>query len=121
MAAVEWPFAQPESTYTIDATPDVSLELDRRFPVRPSRIILIDNAGEASLTKLGELVGEELAAAMCVAHLIGPGMLRLALTDTNRVAIAELQQRSPSTPPLLKRACGFISHGLMAEHQQAQE
>lgn len=108
MAIVEWPFAQPESTYTIDVTPDISLEMDRRFPIRPSRIILLDDPENASVAMLDRLVGEELAAAMCVAHLIGPGMLRLTLTDANRAAIAELQQQSPSTPTLLKRACGFI-------------
>lgn len=111
VASFDWEIAQPDDTYTIDATHNVSLELDRHFPARLARIMLTDTEHAPSLIALEQLVGEELSSAMQTAPRIGLCSLMLTLTDPQRLAIANLQMSSPSTPPLLRRACRFIMAG----------
>ena len=113
VATMDWPSAQPIETYTLDATANVSLELDKHFPVRLARIVLADHMDEYSLVTLEHLAGAELATAMQSAPRIGFCSLLLTLTDPQRLAIANLQVGSPSSPALMRRACEAIMRGAM--------
>lgn len=112
VATFDWPIAQPEDTYTIDATDKLSIELDRHFPVRPAKFTLTDAAHHHSLSTIEELGGPELAQAMRVAPIIGFSILQVILSDAHRLAIANVQIASPSTPFLLRKACQDILAGI---------
>jgi hypothetical protein len=107
LARFEWPSQQPHDTYTIDANASLSVELDSHFPVRPA-IVRWEHYGMVGDEIASEaLFGKDFAEAMSAAHRdLGFTALQLSLSRSNRLAIAELQLHSPSTPTLLKRLCG---------------
>jgi hypothetical protein len=111
VASFNWEHSQPVDTYTIDASPKLSLELDKHLPVRPVRISLTGQADVTDLSKLENIAGLELADSVRVAPFFGFCALKLELSNRNRWTIAELQLHSPSTPPILKRACAAILTG----------
>jgi hypothetical protein len=115
VASLHWPIAQPEDTYTIDVGEQLSLELDKHFPVRPSHVAIHDQPKNASIIALEAFFGEAFTYAMQEAPRIGFCTLELVFTKQNRLAIAKLQIDSPSTPPLLKRASAFILKGVDIE------
>lgn len=106
-ASLEWASNQPKDTYTIDVAPNVSLELDRHFPVRLASIGVQEPDGTCE-EALIPYVGEELSAAIAAAPRIGISVMRLALSPQNRLHLAQLQTHSPSTPPVIRRACRGI-------------
>ena len=106
-ASFEWALSQPQDTYTIDVAPNVSLELDRHFPIRPASIGVQDPDGTCE-EALIPYVGEELSAAIAAAPRVGFSVINLVLSPENRSRIVQLQAHSPSTPPVVRRACQFI-------------
>lgn len=112
VASFDWPAAQPIDIYAIDAAPHVSFELDAHFPVRPARVVLRDYTSGSSLSAIERLGGENLASAMQRAPFVGFSVMRLTLEDHHRLAIAQMQIGSPSTPDLLRRSCNGIARSL---------
>lgn len=106
-ASFEWPTAMPEDTYTVDLAPNVSLELDRHFPIRLASIGVQEPDGTCE-EALVPFVGEALSAAIAAAPRIGFSVMSLALSPENRKNIAQLQAHSPSTPPVIRRACRYM-------------
>jgi len=118
VASFEWPSEQPNDTYTIDVTQNISVELDEHFPVRPSGVRWYpdEEHTEYDIGELRRLFGQELTEAMATVETIGFCSLQLALGREERFALADLQLQSPSTPPALRRACAsFLGEVVRSE------
>lgn len=100
-----WNEQQPTDTYTLDMNGVLSIELDRHFPIRPSAIVWEASHGIGTETVLEACFGPEVTEAMIAAwHREGAAIVDLSFSQQQRLAIAEAQLHSPSTPPLLKRS-----------------
>lgn len=113
VASFYWAIAQPKDTYIINATPNVSLEFDRHFPVRLASITLRDVTNNASLSTLERLTGEVLVASLQHAPHVGFSVIRTSLELHHRLAIARIQAESIATPDLLRRACNGMLQALL--------
>lgn len=118
VASFEWPIANPERTYTIDVGEHVSIELDRAFGVRPAGVTLAGPENQTSLSVISRLFGENFARAMVSARVAGMCVLKLTLDDNKRLAIAETQLASPSTPATIRAVCEAVAKGISARQVQ---
>jgi hypothetical protein len=99
-----WPEQQPQDIYTLDVNGVLSIALDKHFPIRPSKITWEDGPSYGTEKILGQLFGEELTTSMIDSRQRqGLAVVNIAFNQDQRLAIAEIQVNSPSTPPQLKR------------------
>ena len=105
VATVAWPYAQagPNDTYRMEPSPGLTLELDSRFPMRPTGASIKD--AEPAVEALATLLGEPLAQAMLDAPRVGLCTLPLELGHENRTALAHIQATHPETPLYVQLAC----------------
>ena len=100
------PDQRPSPTYTIDISRTLSLELDRHWAIHPSLLSWQDIPEEVgNEASIEALFGSEMSAAMLQARRTGFHVLGLTLDKQSKSALAELQYRSPSTPPALRKLC----------------
>lgn len=115
VASFEWSIAHPKDTYTIDATERLSVELDRAFGIRPAGVTLVGSEDQASLDAITHLFGEDFTHAMVSAKTTGMCALKLTLDEESRLAIAEMQLASPSTPVNIRGVCKAVATSLSAK------
>jgi hypothetical protein len=109
-----WDESPPEDTFTLEAEPGITLELDAHFPVRPS-VIRIAKAAQASEEQIARYTGEHLAEYVGTDRLSGMFTVHTALDPTTRFAIAQLEADSSEAPDLLRDAC----RAMIDEHERA--
>ncbi len=93
------------SPYTIDLSDKLSLGLSGAVAVRPLTLRAYYDISKNDEEQLGLLAGSEFAHAVKTAELLGQFVLQVSLSEANRLHIAGLQLKSPSTPPHLQQAC----------------
>jgi len=113
VASFMWPRKNSAETYTIAANETLSLELDKKYPVRLTRIALYDAGVERSEELIRQLTSAELSQKMVEAPRIGQFVLGLDLSTRSRLLLARFQAADPSTPPHIRRACS----SLLSAHQ----
>jgi hypothetical protein len=107
-ASFDWPYPDSGQTYTIDLYPHISIELSKHFPIRIARLSLVSPGDRDSLETITEIAGEPLAEAFDQAASLGFCALKVTINNRQRLALANIQILSPSTPAFLKRACKAI-------------
>jgi len=109
----EWSEAQPTSTYTIEPTSAISIELDDAFPVRPAVVTLRDATHSPSIAKVDELFGPDFSTILTNPPPIGLCAMQLVLYKSQRHAIADMQMGAKVSPRQLRHACALILHSAM--------
>lgn len=105
IADLEWPNITISDAYTIDQY-GISIRFDGHIPVHPDRIVWEESEKVGEDALLEELFGAQLTQIMATVRKSGLTTISFALEKPQRDALAELQFKSPSTPPLLKRTVG---------------
>ena len=100
-----WPEGRAQHTYTIAIGHSLSLEFDSSFPVRPQTINFYGALTTSTYDRLSELFGETLVHTLSVLSPNQELFGLLELSPKNRLAIARLQEASPSSSPAMKRSC----------------
>ena len=120
VATFMWEYAQPDHTYTVAPDSSLSFELDAQFVGRLSRIVLYDVGKENSKETLESVVGKDMTESIYSAPAMGINIARGILTERNRAALVAIQDASPSTPPLLRRAARMQLHALQEKAASAE-
>ena len=103
-----WPQPNSPDTYTIAPNPNLSLELDRHYPIRLARIALYDPGIEQSGQMLTELVSPQLTNQLLKGSNAADFMMSISFSLDNRLSLANLQIASPSTSPSIRGACAAM-------------
>lgn len=114
-ATFVWPEAGGE-LYTIAPTSSLSLSLDQHFPVRMHRLRLYTKGERDARHHIVGLCGEEFAEALHQAVKVGNFAMEITFSRQQRLYLAELQRRNPSSPSAIRHACQ-----VMLDHQQTDE
>lgn len=104
-ALFEWPFAQPDHTYTIEKGP-LAIELDRHLITRPAGLLWKVDGNVAANRCIVDCFGDEFHQTLLEIHSEGgdtASMSELKFEKSQRIEIAKLQQNSPATPQKLAR------------------
>jgi hypothetical protein len=105
-----WPFVKPDEEYppySVSVTPNLVAEMDTRFPVVPTALVLYED-DPASRQPLEQIVGREISDLIYRAKEIGGAVVPFTLKDEGRLAIARLQFEYPQTPEHIRAADALI-------------
>jgi hypothetical protein len=99
-----WSEEIPRDSYTIPLSPNVSLELDKHFPLRPNSVSVYDQISCEEVGQLDIYLPETITDALLKARRLGTQILIAEFNDENRHELLRLQATNPATPPTLRVA-----------------
>lgn len=120
VARFVWPEGEPSDSFDIGVDKFLSVKFDAHIPVRPDTITIPDVHSEESEATLSEFFGDAVAQAIIEVKNSGFGTFETALTANNRLALAELQANSATTPPLVKALAKTIAEQNRAKYVSSE-
>lgn len=103
------PDIQPSDTYTIDRG-GISIRFDGHILIHANKVTWEHHNKVGDEALISELFGEDFTETMVATKRFGILPVQFTLDQSNRLAIAEFQFKSPSTPKLLKKSVAGILH-----------